>query len=135
MEYKEILSDLAEKWLLTEVNHRVSREASDQFWALANNMFHRLYLAKGNFGRKVPQFQTLRAKMYMNRTPPVQMEIGYQCKETGEISVVKEATSTPVARFPPCTYRRLYEIGSVDVRKLKKNSTQIYIELYVRTFG
>ena len=43
------------------------------------------------------------------------MEIGYESKDDGEVTVVKDATSTPISRFPPSTYRRLYEIASVDV--------------------
>lgn len=79
-------------------------------------MFHRLYVAKGDGGRKIPQFEQLRNKLYQDRTPTVNMEIGYQSKDNGEITIVKDATSTPVSQFPPCSYKRLYEIGSVDVR-------------------
>lgn len=43
------------------------------------------------------------------------MELGYQSKEDGEITVVKDATSTPTSRFPPGSFKRSYEIASVDV--------------------
>ena len=51
------------------------------------------------------------------------MEIGYQSKEDGQISVVKDANKTPVSKFPPCTYKRLYEIASVDVSKKNKTNS------------
>ena len=62
----------------------------------------------------MPQFGHLRDNLYKKKVPRVDMEIGYQSKEDGEISVVN-GTSNPVSRYPPSTYRRLYEIASVDV--------------------
>ena len=116
--YQEILTELAKQWLLVEINHRISKEGSNQFWRIANDTFHRLYVAKGDQGRKVPQFPRLREKMYQDdKIPPIHMEIGYQNKENGEIQVVEDARSKPVSRFPPSTYRPLYEIASVDVSK------------------
>lgn len=115
--YLRILSDLSEQWLITEVSHRVSKQASSMFWKLANDMFNPLYLAKGDLGRKIPQFDCLRKKLYDENTPTVHMEIAYESKETGEVTVV-EASSTPVSRFPPSTHRRLYEIAWVEVSSI-----------------
>ena len=105
--------------MLIEINHKVSKEGSNQFWSLANEMFHSLYVARGNSGKKVPQFNHLRNKLNDSKVPPIHMEIGYKSKETGEITVVEDATTNPVSRFPPCNYRRLYEIVSVDVSKFQ----------------
>ena len=99
---------------MVEVTHRVSKEATEQFWRLANSMFHRLYVAKGNVGKKIPQFDHIRTILYDNETPTVNLEIGYKSKEGDEVTIVK-ATTTPVSRFPPSTYNKLYEIASVDV--------------------
>ena len=98
-----------------EIGHRVSKEASNEFWRLSNDMFHRMYMAKGNDGRKIPQFPQIRDTLYKDKTPPVYMEIGYQSKENADISIVKDATTTPVSQFPPSEYTKLYEIASVDV--------------------
>ena len=114
-EYLDILDDLASQWICNEINHKVSKEASSNFWRIANNMFHRLYVAKGNVGRKIPQFQTLRDRMYQHSVPPVKMEVGFKSKENGEITVVEDATSIPSSRFPRSSFIRLYEIASVDV--------------------
>lgn len=115
-DYRDILTDLAKQWILVEVDHRVSKEATNIFWRIANSMFHRMYMAKGNRGRKIPQFEQLRNKLNQTNTPTVHLDLGYQSKEDGEITVVQGATSNPVSQFPPCTYKRLYEIASVDVR-------------------
>lgn len=111
----EILNDLSKQWLLNEVNHRVSKEASNKFWEISNRMFHQLYLAKENQGRKIPQFPQLRTKLYENEVPDIKLSIGYECKETGEITVVEDVSSTPVSKFPPATYRKLYETAYVSV--------------------
>ena len=113
-----ILQNLANKWIVTEISHRVSKTASNQFWSLANEMFHDMYEAKGNHGRKIPQFDQLRKKLYASNVPEIKLEIGYESKLNGEVTVV-EAHSTPVSAFPPSTHRRLYEIASVDVSIIK----------------
>ena len=101
--------------MMIEINHKVSKEASNLFWMTANEMFHSVYVAKGDGGRKVPQFSHLREQMYLNKVPPINMEIGYQSKEDGEIVVAEYVNTTPVSQYPRCSYRRLYEIASVDV--------------------
>ena len=125
---------------MIEVNHRVSHEASDLLWRLANEAFHDLYVAKGDSGRKIPQFPHLRNKLY-EVTPKVRMEIGYQHKEDGNISIVKDVTKIPVSRHPPCTYKRLYEIASVDVSynikykiSLKKFNFMLYTFIIIIIF-
>lgn len=114
-DYREILNNLSKNWITTEINHRVSKKASEEFWRIADKAFHRLYLAKGNNGPKIPQFAQIRNKMSEEKVPKINMKFGYQCKETGEITTVDDATKTPVSQFPPCSYKRLYEIASVNV--------------------
>ena len=116
IDYRDLLSDLGKKWIEVEIDHRVSKEASNAFWCLANAMFHPMYLAKGNGGRKIPQFPQIRDSLYNDKTPRVKMEIYYKSKENGDISTVKDVSSTPVSKFPPSEYTKLYEIASVDVR-------------------
>ena len=116
LDYQDILRDLSKQWLLIEINHRVSKEATNDFWSVANKMFHAMYVAKGDFGRKVPQFPVLRERLYDNNTPRVHMDIAYQSKEDDGITVVRDVTSAPSSRFPPSTHRKLFEIASVDVR-------------------
>ena len=98
-----------------EIHHRVSKQASNDLWALANTMFHPMYVAKGEGGRKIPQISHLREKLYQSKVPPVRMHIGYKNKDTGEVTVAEDVRSSPDARFHPSTYKRLYEIAFVDV--------------------
>lgn len=98
---------------MIEINHRVSKEASNLFWRLGNALFHDLHLARGQ-RKRVPQFPHLRNKLYDTKVPKVNLKIGYQSKEDGEITVF-EGTRDPVSRFPPHTYKRIYEIAWVDV--------------------
>ena len=53
--------------------------------------------------------------MQTTKVPPIHMEIGFQSKQDGEIVVLEDVQSSPVSQYPPCTYKRLYEIASVDV--------------------
>ena len=110
-----MLCDLAKKWVTIEINHRVSKEASNLLWDLANTKFHPMYVSKGEGSRKIPQISHLREKLYKTKVPPVRMEIGYQDKDNGEVTVLKDVRSSPVSRFPPSMYKRLYEVASVDV--------------------
>lgn len=56
----------------------------------------------------------LRRKLYAAELPPVHLQIAYESKEDGEITVV-DAESTPISRFPPSTHRRIYDIAYVKV--------------------
>ena len=114
VDHLSMLRNLSEDWVLQEVNHRISKEASNSLWRLANDSFHQMYLAKANQGRKIPQLPHLRRKVYDDNLPPIKMAIAYQSKEDGEITVV-EVESNPVSKFPPSRYRKLYEIASVKV--------------------
>ena len=121
-DYMSILDNIKKQWLLTEISHHISKEASNSLWDIANAKFHELYVAKGNISRKIPKFGHLRKKLYIDNVPKIKMEFAYECKETGEITIIEEAETTPLSRFPRSTHRRLYEIASVDV-SLKNNLT------------
>ena len=47
-DFWDILHELCKLWLLIEINHKVSKTASNEFWKLANKYFHRMYVAKEN---------------------------------------------------------------------------------------
>ena len=100
-----------------ETNHKVSKVASEAFWRISNEYFHKLYVAKGDNPKKVCQFQNLRNKLYQS-TPRVNMDIGYKSKVTGETTVLHDVDVIPASRFPPDSYKRLYEIASVKVSKV-----------------
>lgn len=116
-DYREILLKVSKDWILTEINHKLSKESANELWRIANQYFAQMYKLKEEQGitKNIPTFNHLRKKLYENNTPKVKMEIAYECKETGDITIMEDLEKTPVSRFPPNTHRRLYEIASVDV--------------------
>lgn len=123
-DYEDVLSDMSKKWLATESNHRVSKEASNAFWRIATEYFEKLYDAKRDerITKKTPQFSSIRKKLYIENLPKIKMQLAYQHKTTEELTIVEDVESTPVSRFPPSQYRRLYEIASVDVSIIHQSS-------------
>lgn len=119
--YNTILRKLANDWIVTEIQHHVSKAASDAFFELGKKWFHVLFEAKYREGvsKKTPQFVHIRRRLYDKYTPPVRMEIGYRNKESGLVEIQKDLLSTPTSKFPPSQFQKLYEIASVEVIKQK----------------
>ena len=115
--FKTLHDELAKSWLLTEINHHVSKSASNSFWNVADQFFHKLYKAKEGEGitKKVPQFTQSRNKLNANNVPEIKMQVAYKHKETGEISLVESVDSTPTSQYPPNVYTKIYEVASVEV--------------------
>ena len=114
--YAEVLDDLTKKWILLEGKHRTSKSASDDFWLLAKEAFPKLHRAKisGRVSKNIPKFTSLRRKMYKSKVPKITLKIGYQNRETKEITVI-EGEKTPSSRFNPQEYEKLYEVATVEV--------------------
>ena len=114
--YEDCLQDLSQKWLLIELAHRTSKTASDEFWLLAREAFSKLHRAKLDdmVYKPIPQFTSQRKKLYNNHVPTIHMEIGYLNKETNE-TVVVFGDKTPVSRFNPQRFQKIYEVASVEV--------------------
>lgn len=115
-DYTEILDHLSKQWLDIELTHQVSKVATDQFWNCAKKWFHPMFLAKNreHETRKTPSFTHKRRKMYTEYVPQIHMEMGYENKTTGEVTIVKD-TKTPKSRFPPNLYTKLWEHAHVKV--------------------
>lgn len=116
LSYKELLHEISKQWLLLELKHRTSKAASDDFWALAKTLFPKVYRAKIEemVHKSIPSFTFQRLKLYKSTLPKIDMEIGYENRETNEVTVV-EAERTPVSRFNPRQYKKIYEAASVKV--------------------
>ena len=99
-------------WLLIELNHKVSKTATDLFWKTALLYIHKLKSAPGN--KATHQFKTIRKKLYEGNIPDIHLEIGYKDRTTGKIDVVEDI-STPVRQFPPSKFEKLFEIASIKV--------------------
>ena len=115
-DYFELLEKIAEDWLMTEIDHCVSKTAANIYWDIAcRGMFQLFSLKKSqSVTRKTPKFAQLRKK-FNNKVPPVNMEIGFMNKESGEIEVKKDLLETPVKAYPASEFSKAYEIASVKV--------------------
>ena len=111
-DYSSILKKLKSDWLLAEIDHCVSKSASEAFWKIGLMYFTKL--ANAARKKKTPLFKSIRTKMYDDLLPPVGLEIAYKNKSNGEIVTIND-TITQVKRFPPDKYEKIYEIGTVKV--------------------
>lgn len=100
--------------MLAEVDHCVSKTASEVFWKIGLQYFHRLHTALGR--KKTSQFNSIRRQLFKDKLPNIDIETGYKEKSSGEVVVVNESI-TPVKQFPQSRYEKLYEIGTVQVSK------------------
>lgn len=103
---------------MCEIHHKISEEATNDFFEIGKKWFPKLFSAKENEGvtKKVNQFVHIRKQLYKKNVPPINMEFSYLNKETNEITVVKDQEKTPTAQFPPNKFVKLCEIASVKVR-------------------
>ena len=113
-DYATVLEKLKSQWLLTEIHHSVSKTASEEFWRVSLEYFHKLESSRGR-KKKTSQFKSIRRHMHHNLIPQIDLEIACKNRTTGQITFVKD-TVTPLKRFSPSQYEKLYEIGSVKVK-------------------
>lgn len=116
-DYNTIFEKLKAQWILAEIDHCVSKTANEAFWKISCFFFPKLEAALGR-KKKIPQFKSIRRNIHKNLLPPIQLNIGYRDRSTGELTVVKD-TVTPLKRFSPTKYEKLYEIGFVNIEDIK----------------
>lgn len=114
--YHTILKRLSEKWITTELKHRVSKAAAEEFWSVGVQGLHKLHRAKvrERICRPTTGFVSLRKSVYSECVPPIQMQTTYQHKESDEIFTVGPENAT-LAQFPSTEYNKIMEVASVDV--------------------
>lgn len=112
--YSEIFKHLKSRWILTEIHHSVSKSASEAFWKIALMNFHKLQSSLNK--KKTPQFKSIRRQMHKDLVPEIELEIAYKEKSSGEVIIIMD-TVTPLKRFSPAKFEKLYEIGTVKVNK------------------
>lgn len=115
-DYFELLKELSKDWLMVEIDHNVSKTATDCFWELACKKMHQLMDTKKRNGvkRKTPQFQQIR-KILNEKVPDVNMEIGFIDKVSGELHIERNLEHTPLRQYPPSQFRKAYEIATIKV--------------------
>ena len=134
--YAGILKKLSQDWILSEIHHRVSKEASNDLFELGKKWFHQLFQAKEREGvlKNTPKFVSIRRKLNDKYVPKINLDVAYKHKETGEITIVPTRTTMPVSEFPSSEYMKLYEIASVDVSKMPELNTADYVlQVGIRT--
>lgn len=116
-DYEAIFKKLSEDWVILEGKHRVSKRASNEFWSLASSSFNKLYEAKEIAGikQKIPGVRSVRQQIYRDNVPKIVMEVCYEVKATGDMIILNDLENIPVKKFPPSTYRKLYETAKVSV--------------------
>lgn len=99
-----------------ELDHNVSKSATDAFWKLSCDRMPGLFRAKEieQIRKKVPQFTHIRRSIYDKKSPDVDLQIGYANKMTGEVTEVN-SNVTPTSQYPRSDYQKVYEIASVKV--------------------
>ena len=115
-DYSNLLQHLSREWLKVELKHRVSKVASNSLWDIARAWFYRLFKAKEmqKIKRKPPTFDHIRRQMHKESVPPINMEFGFQSRETKDINIIRD-TKTPRTRFPPHEFDKVWEIANVQV--------------------
>lgn len=116
--HSTLYSQLSKDWLQMELKHRISKQASNELWSLATSALPKLHDARKNqhVKKKIPQFRSIRDSLYKNNVPEIKLQIAYRVKETGDIIILKDLKKTPISRFPPSKFIKLYESASVQVR-------------------
>lgn len=112
-----MLDKLRKDWVLLEIKHRCSKTASNEFWELAKEGFPNLVRAKYNemVSKPIPQFPSQRKKLIKQHVPNINLKIGYLNKDTNE-EIEVEGDKTPVSKFNPQKFQKLYEVATVEVR-------------------
>ena len=114
-----ILDMFSSDWLLTEITHKVSKTGSNKLWDTAMKYIPMLIeaVAEEHYTRKIPKFSHLRRLLYTRHVPRITMSFGFLNRETGELKL-ETGTETPLRKFPPAQYKRVYEYASVDIADL-----------------
>ena len=115
-DFQTLMDELTEQWMSVEVDHHVSKTATDAFWRLALNHFYPLIKLKHIQGvrRKIPLFSQLRKNLKQQHVPPIKMDFGYVNNTTGALEEVKNVLHTPVAKYLPDNFKKVYEIGKIE---------------------
>ena len=106
--------------MLLELKHHISKTASNELWSLAKESFPKLVETKKrhNIRRKIPRFRSIRQKLNKTKVPLIYMDVAYECKETGDVILLEDLHSTPVHRFPPSHFTKLYEVAYVKMKDI-----------------
>ena len=125
--FSYILSKFSEDWLMEEMDHKVSKQASSAMWNVASKWMGQLASAfEQEKKKKFPKLDHIRRKLVKKRVPRISMDIGYVNKETEELTVVKDSDKLPIRDFPPSMFEKVFEIASVKVKYMPFTKTTCF---------
>ena len=111
-EPKDLLKELSNQWLLTQMKHQASAEAANAFW---NTAFKHIPDVVQQTTKKIPKFIQQRRKIFEENCPKVHLEYCYRNKVSGDIITYK-GTTAPVKQFGNTQkFEKLYEMAYVKV--------------------
>ena len=114
--FQYLLSQLSEDWIVNEVDHKVSKTASSEFWNIAAKWMFAITAAFiREKKKKFPKFPHIRKKLKKKHVPRVSLETAYINKETRELTIAADTDKVPVSQFPPDKYQKVYESAKVKV--------------------
>ena len=122
--YFDLLEAIAEKWLLVELCHTVSKAASNEFWKIAISLLPALFSNKTSLQitRKTPQFVHLRRKLYKKLLPKIHHSTAYQAEGSDDVIDVPDGKHHEFDLTE--SHKKVYETASVKVILiLRINST------------
>lgn len=115
--FKYQLSEFSKEWMLNQLHHKVSKEASSSFWNIsAKWMFALTSSFLNEKKKKFPKFTHIRRKFLKQNVPEISLETAYIHKESQEFRIVCDTEKVPVRQFPPDEYEKVFEIASVKVQ-------------------
>lgn len=102
---------------MVEMRHKVSKCCSNELWEVAKKGFQKITETRNRqfIDKKIPQFRTVRDNLYKNHIPEISMVVAFEVIETGDVIILDDLESTPIKRFPPNKYTKLYETATVKV--------------------
>ena len=114
-EYQVLLQTLTEKWLLVELNHTVTKAATNAFWRLATSLLPSLFDAKKRLDvtRKIPQFVHIRRQLHKRFLPDIDHSTAYRQEGSEEIVELRDHEKLDEIQTNP--FLKIYETASVSV--------------------
>ena len=117
--YQGLLNEFSRQWYLTQLSHKVSATAAEEFWRIAKTSWPIIIQAKEEeaIEKKTPLFQNQRKKLQRQLCPDIHMEFGFLNLNTG--AIVKVASeSTPFNQYERSpNYVKLYEEAHIKVNQ------------------
>ena len=127
-DYFRLLKAITEKWVLVELNHLVSKAASNAFWELSTSLIPALFETKRrlNVKRKTPQFVHLRRKLHKRILPTINHSTAFQAQ--GSTAIIDDVKDLERRNYEE-SHSKIYETASVEVRYLLTFITKHRLEV------